>query len=304
MTNPRSFNEVKIKNNFFIKKSKNKQKLIDESNWYLSIPEELSIFIPQVRSLNIKKNHVELVLEKIEGKDLSTQFVNDENFDVEKWKKIMKDLFFVHNFFKNFKKKITQEQLRFIYYEKTLDRIKKIEFNMKDSLTINGIDYYNFKNLEKKIIEFSYELWKNSIEGNVIHGDFCLSNILNSDGVKLVDPRGRTSIQTIYGDPRYDIAKLRHSFVGLYDFIINDKFNLKEVSHNKFEMCIDIDDVFAEKIKIEFDKLLMQNNYDLNEIKFIEALLFLTMIPLHSDYENRQKAFYLIAIKKFNEVLL
>ena len=52
-----------------------------------------------------------------------------------------------------------------------------------------------------------------------------------------------------------------------------------------------------------FDDLLTENSYDLIEIKLIEALLFLTMIPLHPESEARQIAFYLTAIKYINEIL-
>ena len=52
-----------------------------------------------------------------------------------------------------------------------------------------------------------------------------------------------------------------------------------------------------------FDELVVEYGYDRKNIKLIEALLFLTMIPLHSDDIKRQQAFYLTAIKKLNEVL-
>lgn len=55
---------------------------------------------------------------------------------------------------------------------------------------------------------------------------------------KLIDPRGRLDSEaTIYGDPRYDIAKLRHSVVGLYDFIVQGLFKLTETD-SEFEYKI------------------------------------------------------------------
>ena len=55
--------------------------------------------------------------------------------------------------------------------------------------------------------------------GSIMHGDFCLSNILydlRSRICKLLDPRGSFGASGIYGDPRYDVAKLYHSVYGLY----------------------------------------------------------------------------------------
>lgn len=67
---------------------------------------------------------------------------------------------------------------------------------------------------------------------------------------------------TIYGDYRYDLAKLSHCYHRRYDEIVNDLFEIKES-----------DDIV------------------------IEALLFISMIPLHNDYPDRQLAFFCQGIK-------
>jgi hypothetical protein len=43
--------------------------------------------------------------------------------------------------------------------------------------------------------------------------------------------------------------------------------------------------------------------YDLNEIKLLEGLLFVSMPPLHSDHPQRQRLMYLIGLELLNEVL-
>jgi hypothetical protein len=48
---------------------------------------------------------------------------------------------------------------------------------------------------------------------------------------------------------------------------------------------------------------LIQNQWNLNEIKLIEGLLFISMLPLHKDHFERQLAFYSIGIQRLNEVL-
>ena len=45
------------------------------------------------------------------------------------------------------------------------------------------------------------------------------------------------------------------------------------------------------------------NAKESKEIKFIEGLLFLSMIPLHKDNFNRQKMFYIRALELLNETL-
>ena len=59
----------------------------------------------------------------------------------------------------------------------------------------------------------------------------------------------------------------------------------------------------SERLEAFFDELVVAYGYNSQEIKLIEALLFLTMIPLHGEDSLRQQAFYLTAIKKLNEVL-
>ena len=156
--------------------------------------------------------------------------------------------------------------------------------------------------MKKDISSFIYRLQSN-YQPSIIHGDFCLSNILfdlNSFVVKLIDPRGSFGSKGIGGDPRYDIAKLRHSIVGLYDFIVHDLFSL-EKKDKGFKKNIFRNDN-SLNLQLKFDELIIKWNYDLREIKFIEALLFLSMIPLHNENKKRQLFFYLHGIEKLNKL--
>ena len=155
--------------------------------------------------------------------------------------------------------------------------------------------------MKKGIEEFATRLSKNGTE-TVVHGDYCFSNILFDSSnyiFKLIDPRGRLNTDpTIYGDPRYDIAKLRHSVVGLYDFIVQGLFKVTE-TNTEFEYKILTTNDYCVLEEI-FDKYSTENGFDVQEIKFIEGLLFLSMIPLHKDNFDRQKVFYLKAIELLN----
>ena len=42
--------------------------------------------------------------------------------------------------------------------------------------------------------------------------------------------------------------------------------------------------------------------WNLDEIKMIEGLLFISMLPLHEDNFERQLAFFTIGIKRLNEI--
>jgi hypothetical protein len=107
---------------------------------------------------------------------------------------------------------------------------------------------------------------------------------------------------SIYGDPRYDIAKLRHSVVGLYDFIVQGLFKITETQDGfEYKILTTANYSILEKV---FDNLIAQNDFQVREIKFIEGLLFLSMIPLHKDDFERQKMFYIKAIELLNDTVM
>jgi hypothetical protein len=131
-----------------------------------------------------------------------------------------------------------------------------------------------------------------------------LSNILydlNNQIVRLIDPRGSFGEKGIYGDARYDIAKLRHSLVGLYDYVVADLFQINR-TENGFEYELFEDDK-NNHLASYTDKCIESNGYNLREIKLIEGLLFLSMIPYHADYNERQQMMYVISVKTLNNLL-
>ena len=140
-------------------------------------------------------------------------------------------------------------------------------------------------------------------EMTFIHGDFCLGNILydpSSKILKCIDPRGSFGKTSVYGDLKYDVAKLRHSFRGYYDFIVSDLFSLEEKEGAwKLEFFTNAD---TERIAEYFDKELEKNGFDLSLVSVVEALLFLSMVPLHADNQKRQLAMYLRGIQLINSL--
>ena len=179
-----------------------------------------------------------------------------------------------------------------------LENIYKTNF-----IKIGGINYNNLPFYLEKIKQ-SIEILINSDQMTFIHGDLFLGNILfdsTSKIFKFIDPRGNFGDVGIYGDTKYDIAKLRHSFVGNYDFIVADLFTINYNDEVGWDFKI-LNEKYHEQISNYFDLELEKNGYDLNQIKFIEALLFISMVPLHSDNIKRQQAMYLTGILKLNEL--
>ena len=123
---------------------------------------------------------------------------------------------------------------------------------------------------------------------------------LNNQIVRLIDPRGSFGEKGIYGDPRYDMAKLRHSLVGLYDYIVGDLFHINE-HDGVFTYSLFHDEKNPVLAQV-FDDLLLKYNYNITEIQLIEGLLFLSMIPYHTDYPERQKMMFVKSIEILSSI--
>ena len=235
------------------------------------------------------------------------------NHNIDKWKKIFKKLFYVHNEMKGYSLKINREDIKMalnnIYINKTIERLEKVRQDsnfsryFEEEFYINNIKIKSLNKLKELIIELVEKLEINKKEElNIIHGDYFFANILydpTADIIKLIDPRGDFGGYGIYGDPNYDLAKLAHSVDGKYDFIIEDLFELEE-----------LDKGFNYKIiyskKYDEIKELFYSNFDKEArltIKFIQTLLFLSMIPLHKDKPKRQKVMLGVGVRILNEVI-
>ncbi|EHY2851767.1 capsular biosynthesis protein, partial [Escherichia coli] len=115
-----------------------------------------------------------------------------------------------------------------------------------------------------------------------------------------IDPRGIDfdDAINIYGDIRYDLAKILHSAIGKYDYIISDRFFVED-DGVKITLDIAVGGVDLRKIiKKEFKKSI----FDYQEILAITITLFLSMLPLHYDRPDRQTAFIATAINLYKEL--
>ena len=113
---------------------------------------------------------------------------------------------------------------------------------------------------------------------SIIHGDLCFANIMvdsNFSFIKVIDPRGKFGTYDIYGDFRYELAKLFHSVDGKYDFIIKDLFDL---DYNTETSCINyhVQDRRREfnLYKVFLDTFAAEIGNDLRKIELIRSVAF------------------------------
>lgn len=309
----RDFNSIYVDTTLgtLTKSSTKIQKLEDEAFWFNNLPDELKVLTPRFISFKKDANKAELTQELYGYPSLQELYLSGE-VNIEDWSYILEKLFTLHRNFEKYTSMENEQAMLWLYYDKTVQRVEELKRQKRywqhllneEKITINGVKYNGIKVLWKSVEKYAQNISKN-VTQTIIHGDYCFSNILFDSSnymFKLIDPRGRLNAEaTIYGDSRYDIAKLRHSVCGLYDFIVQGLFKISEKYKTfEYKVLATRDYKVLEKI---FDNLVVQNGYNPQDIKFIEGLLFLSMIPLHKDNFNRQKMFYLRAVELLNSVL-
>ncbi|MCG9685407.1 capsular biosynthesis protein, partial [Vibrio tubiashii] len=193
--------------------------------------------------------------------------------------------------------------LEVLFGEKTPSRLA--EFCNSRKINLNTEWHFEEQKISlQQILSQSEKHLPTSKENiSVLHGDFCFSNILydfRASKVKTIDPRGMTpdGQQTIYGDIRYDLAKLSHSILGLYDWIIAGYYEVA-IEGNNITLNIaddgvhrDTQQAFIQMVEQEFG-ITAQNLYAM------QIQLFLSMLPLHADDMRRQDALFANAFRLY-----
>lgn len=306
----RAFNELSIDSlrGTVTKRSRHTEKFLDEINYLRLLPPELSVLFPRVVDFSVDWQDPWVTLEYYGYPTLAEVFVF-ENVDPGIWEQVFHHLreMLLQGFLRN-RRPLRAGVVREMYLGKTRARLESIAgpdelvrlVREPGPLVVNGQELANLPALWSRL-EQEVDRLEDSAVGAVLHGDLCLSNILydlRSRIVKLVDPRGSFGDPGIYGDPRYDVAKLFHSVYGLYDFIVNDLFH---VSVTGRRITLDLRSrPNHEQIHQRFGKVFFPQ-FDRRDILLITGLLFASMPALHYDAPHRQLAMYARALQLFHE---
>jgi len=289
------------------KKSENENKLINEINWYKKIPKEISKLVPKVLDSDIS-NEPYLKLEYIKYPTLADIWLYS-NFSSDFWMKIIDGLFEIISKFNRYYDDVSTQDYDSIYFEKTITRIEELtksndlfkEIFYDDFILINGKKFKNWSMIKSEIRTKINNLYKKE-DNCLIHGDLYFSNIIydsKNKNFKLIDPRVKWG-KGIAGDIKYDIAKLRHSVVGGFDTITNGLYSATYDKKNGI-----IFDLYKPKnYQVIYQKLdsKIKHRWNIDQIKMIEGLLFISMLPLHKDNLERQLALYSVGIQRLNEI--
>ena len=309
---PRYFNTLTVHPvlNTITKVSAHNETLQDELDWYLNLPESLKVLTPRLISYERLNGKVKIIQEYYGYPTLAELYVYSD-LRSDAWVSILRNVLAIHKEFCGFPGSIEPQSIAEMYAAKTWDRVNAL--NEQDStwksllelecVALNGQLLEGLPCLRDRIDSMATQL---AVKApiSIIHGDFCYSNILldlNHQIIRLIDPRGRFGVKGIYGDARYDLAKLRHSANEFYDYILADMFELNETSDG-FSA-----EIYAAKelhsVGPAFDRMIVEMGYNLTEVIYIEGLLFISMLPLHKGKLRQQKMMFLTGLKLLNEVL-
>ncbi len=312
MVQSRSFNRLNInhKRGTITKTSTYVSKFYDEINYFLLIPRELSVYFPRVVDYSLSPGNLSIEMEYYAYPTLSDIFLFQKAKPVM-WERIFARLFTISEEFISMEYGSGIECGNEIYVRKNVERLERFQKSIPEGLEILANDRELFINGEKAIplkeaFERSESALKKLAESTKltpIHGDLCFSNILCEPArclIKFIDPRGSFGKSGVLGDFRYDVAKLHHSAIGLYDYIVNDLVDISGTDGNytihfpTSQETAKIQKTFQREYLCKFNRC---------EIEMISAWLFLSMLPLHSDSVKRQKALALRGLQLLNWAL-
>jgi len=182
------------------------------------------------------------------------------------------------------------------YFNKTFDRLSRIQdmipFGREKTIVINGRKcrnvYYHRRELEKALDK----LVGNCKEFAFIHGDCTFSNMMlrENGSPVLIDPRGYFGYTELFGDVRYDWAKVYYSIVGNYDQFNLKRFRLHISENSDVGITLEIKSNHWESLAEEFLKITGQ---DEKEIKLLHAVIWLSLTTYAwQDYDSICGAFY------------
>ncbi len=314
LTTERAFNSMQIDRFSIRKSSQDINKMRAEANWILSLPKDLRHYAPAIWD---------------SGDDGTTGFYEMEYYYLTSlanlfvfcrhprfvWTDILNAC---QVFIADAAKYRPQNQQDIqqvahsnnqLYLSKTLKRLSQYSaeagISMEHPWVVNGQQV-------PSLLEIVHETGS-MIESDksqfvaLMHGDFCFSNILydfKSKSIKVIDPRGvdNEGNVSIYGDLRYDVGKLSHSILGLYDFIIAGMFNYCQSSPYDVRLEFNVtDSIRATQEKF---KNMTFAGYSISQLNVYPIMihLFLSMLPLHSDSAERQRAMLANALRLYVEL--
>jgi hypothetical protein len=300
---PRFFNNLDYSENVVTKSSADIDKLRAEYNFSKLAPDAIKHYLVLPYNFKVENGRASYSMERITSSDLSITFTSGE-MSIDEFQSAL-DLAFEYleaRPVKTVPKAKFQSVHDKLYLKKVDRRISDLNKTSAgkqiDALIKAGTRFSSLKevvNFYKELLSVHVYKRQDDVTLSASHGDLCFSNMFLVDKeLKLIDPKGVRIKSDLYLDAYYDVAKLSHSILGLYDYFNVSKYTISL----KDNLCFSLDfsslpnPAFAELFKSK----LRDADYDYALVRLYEASLFLSMLPLHIDAPRKAFAFILNAI--------
>lgn len=305
MTTERAFNRLSIGEGVVVKSGEPAAKIRAEAQWFRRAPPAVRRYCPQLLEERDEDGRPSYVLEYLHLTPLNELFVHARNPPFF-WDRVFGRIgAFLATCARAAEPAATAPgfagrlagEFRALVEDKTLARLAAFAAGpggiaLDRPLSLNGSALPPLREIAADCMRRALAV---PVAPGVLHGDLCLSNILfdgRAGDIKVVDPRGvdATGELSLYGNLCYDLAKLLHSVVGLYDFIIAGAFTLERPAPAEFRLHIDVDPRIESIQALLLNRRFLSPGVDPASLLPLTVLLFLSMLPLHADDPGRQAA--------------
>lgn len=308
----RVFNSIESDGKSVRKSSNQTSKIRAEAYWYEHLPNELKLHVPKFLGRDDQDFQAGYRMEYVYLPLLSDLYVFGR-LPQHVWSQIMSSCFDFLNIARQQKPESNSPEMgqafsdnffSYMFINKTKSRLA--EFLASRSIgghtkfVINNNVLPPISDIVDQLLEKIRPTEPSDI--SFLHGDFFFGNTFfdfRSTQVTVIDPRAMLGDgdPTLFGDHRYDVAKLAHSVIGGYDHIINGRSILEKESATDWSFSpTDI------ALPHGLDDLILKtalNSYNMPraELLGMTALLFYSMLPLHSDSSDRQTHLFANALR-------
>ena len=313
----RHFNDIEVDTarGIVTKRSADAPRLIDEISWYLRLPQQLMHVAPRVFDYSQDPERPFVEMEFYSYPPLNELYLYGA-CDIGAWARILDAVGTTlaqmgQVQFLPVRPEDAVAARRKMYLDKTRERLERVrsaehlQAFWQPQVQING---EVCPGLPAVLDGLEGRLARAGVLGaeplSVIHGDFCMSNILydrRNAIIRVIDPRGRFGDLRGFGDPLYDAAKLSHSFLGSYDLLVAGQFTL-ESSADGIRLQPHLRDPQRAIQELFRKKLSEWRPGAWQKVRLVESLLFLSMVPLHSDRPASQQAFLAHGLRLYHSL--
>jgi len=309
----RSFNRIQVSldDGVLSKQSAHSEKLAREIEYVKMLPAAIQVYYPRVLGWRPASDTGPATVQmEYYGYPSVAEYFLYWELSPDNWRRLFSRLEAALRRFRAFPYSIGPAAFAEFYLDKTLQRVDQfltalapeLRHTLEKETVLNGRRCRPLSALIEPLRSRLAAMYRDH-DFCVMHGDFCFNNILYdvpSGIVRLIDPRGSFGEQCIgiYGDQKYDLAKLKHSAERGYDFLVNGLFTLKPAGA-RFDYAIatrECSPLVAELSR----QLIAELGQDNGEIELLTSLLFLSMCALHTEDATRQLAMYVHGLNLLN----